>query len=100
MKLPIKWVDGNGVDINPETFKEKGYYDNPKIIDTDGDDVLGCDDYNIINDKVGCSFIIKAVNSHYDLIEALKIALVHGDFQPRVLTILENAVKQAEEEIK
>ncbi len=85
---PWKWVFNSGMDENyDDIFSEidirefiaKGYYDNPKLVDANMDEVLGCEEYDITKNKNACAFIVKAVNSHEALVKALRKMLEFSD---------------------
>lgn len=50
-----------------------------------------------ITDKADAEFIVRACNSHYELLEAAKAALGDGsDLRPHVLEKLKKAISKAE----
>lgn len=79
----------------PYDYKSPGNYDNAGIISANGDTVVGCDEYNLFNKEGVAELIIRAVNNHYHLVEALEKVLAdwdaHLDWQGEDLTTIASA---------
>ena len=68
----LSWGEGvtQEIEEKPFDYSGPGYYANPSIMDKNGTEIVGCDEYNIFSSPENTRLMVAAP----DLLEALEMA--------------------------
>lgn len=78
-KGPWRFV-ANGVEV-PPSYSGPGYYDNPSIVDTSGEHVVGCDEYDVFTCGNKREDNIRLILTAPELLEALEKLVTDVDMR-------------------